>query len=65
MKITSIPDKPISLQDFVSEFKDRVEENEENVITNQFDKGYKNGYHDALIEVFNFFDIKHDEDFYN
>jgi len=64
MKIESIPNKSISLHDFVSKFKNRVEENDFSIIDNKFDEGYMYGYHDAIVEVFNFFGIKHDQDFY-
>ena len=65
MKITSIPDKTLSIHDFVSVFKDRVEESEDNDIADEFDEGYMSGYHDAIIEVFDFFGIKHDQDYYD
>ena len=65
MKITHIPENKIDVKKFIVEFKDRLEENEQNTIENEYDEGYMEGYHDAIIEVFNFLEIKHDEDFFN
>lgn len=65
MKITSIPDKTLSVHDFISVFKDRLEENEDNMITDQFDEGYQSGYHDAIIEMMDFFGVEHDQNYYS
>ena len=65
MKIKKIPEDKIDMKAFIMEFKDRLDENEENIIENAYDHGYKDGYHDALVEVFNFLKIEHDENYYN
>ena len=65
MNITKIPEDKIDIKKFIIEFKDSLEENEENIIEDEYDHGYAEGYHDAIVEVFNFLNVEHDEDFYN
>lgn len=47
--------------------KDLIADNEENlqIVKNDYDFGYYEGYHDALVDLMNKFGIQHKEEIYN
>jgi hypothetical protein len=50
-----------------AELDKRMAENEENLEENEggYDQGYAEGYHDCLVEMYAYFGIKTEEDYYN
>lgn len=49
--------------------KDLIADNEENniepIVSDEYGKGYYEGYHDALVDLMNKLRIKHNEEIYN
>ena len=50
-----------------AELDKRMSDNEENLEENEggYDQGYAEGYHDCLVEMYAYFGIKTEEDYYN
>lgn len=50
----------------IKEMVDRlIRLNDENLIYNGYDEGHRDGYHDALVDLLDELNIKHNHEFYN
>lgn len=67
MKITNCPDQDYNTRMIAITIKHKIEKNEEKQpdIQNSYNKGYMEGYHDALVEILDFLNIRHDQKYYN
>ena len=54
-------------QTIKSDIDNLMYDNEENLhhILNEYDRGYVDGYHDALVDLMNQLGIEHDEEIWN